>query len=90
MEILSIHQWIYINRFKSDIHMYMGSSGGSMVKNLPTKAGDARDAGLIPGWGSFPGKGNGNALQHSCLENPMDRGAWRAIVHGVVKKSDTT
>jgi len=49
MEILSIHQWIYINRFKSDIHMYMGSSGGSMVKNPLTNAGDAGNADSIPG-----------------------------------------
>ena len=49
---------------------------------------------LIPGKGSpgrrSPGEGNGNPLQYSCLENPMDRGAWRAAVHGVAKESDTT
>ena len=56
-----------------------------MVKNLPTNARDAGDAGLIPGWGRSPGVGNGNPLQYSCLENLMDRGAWRAIVHGVTK-----
>ena len=56
-----------------------------MVKNLPTNARDAGDAGLIPGWGRSPGVGNGNPLQYSCLENPMDRGAWRATVHGVTK-----
>ena len=44
-----------------------------MVKNLPAKAGDARDVGLIPGLGMSPGEGNGNPLQYSCLENPMDR-----------------
>ena len=44
------------------------------VKNLPANAGDARDAGLIPGWGRSPGGGHGNPLQYSCLENPMDRG----------------
>ena len=53
-----------------------------MVKNLPVKAGDA---GLIPESGRYPGGGNGNPLQHSCLENSMDRGAWRATVHGVAK-----
>ena len=53
-----------------------------MVKNLRANAGDP---GLIPGLGRSPGKGNGNPLQYSCLENPMDRGAWRAIVHGVAK-----
>ena len=45
-----------------------------MVKNLPANAGDL---GLIPGLGRFPGEGNGNPLQYSCLENPIDRGAWR-------------
>ena len=53
-----------------------------MVKNLPAKAGYL---GLIPGLGKSPKEGNGNPLQYSCLENPMDRGAWRAIVHGVAK-----
>ena len=50
-----------------------------VVKNLPANAGDAREVGLIPGLGRFPGIGNGNPLQYSCLGNPMDRGAWRAI-----------
>ena len=48
-----------------------------MVKNSPANAGDARDVGLIPGLGRFPGGGRGNQLQYSCLENPMDRGAWQ-------------
>ena len=59
--------------------------GGSVVKNLPAKAGDTGDVGSIPGLGRSPGAGNGNPLQYSCLENPMDRGAWQAIVHGVAK-----
>ena len=59
-----------------------------MVKNPPANAGDT---GSIPqGSGRSPGEGNGNPLQYSCLENPMDRGAWRATVHGVTKESDTT
>ena len=53
-----------------------------MVKNLPA---NARDAGLIPGSGRSPGGGNGNPLQYSCLENSMDRGAWRAMVYGVTR-----
>ena len=57
----------------------------AMVKNLPANAGDAVDAGLIPGLGRSPGEGNGNPLQYSCLGNPMDRGAWQATVHGVTK-----
>ena len=56
-----------------------------VVKNLPASAGDVRDAGSIPGSGRSPAGGHGNLLQHSCLENPMDRGAWQAIVHGVAK-----
>ena len=56
-----------------------------MVKNLPANAGDTRDAGLIPAFGRSPGGGDGNPLQYSCLENPTDRGAWRAAVHGVAK-----
>ena len=46
---------------------------------------NAADASLIPGLGRSPGEGNGNPLQYSCLENPMDRGAWRAIIHGVTR-----
>ena len=61
--------------------------GGSLVKNLPANTGDA---GLIPGSRRYPGEGNGNPLQYSCLENSMDRGAWWATVHGVAKESDTT
>ena len=57
-----------------------------MVKNSPANAGDM---GLIPGLGRSPGVGNGNQLQYSCLENPMDRGTWWATVHGVAE-SDTT
>ena len=60
-----------------------GSPGATAVKNPPADVGEAGDAGLIPGSGRFPGGGNGNPLQCSCLENPMDRGAWRATVHGV-------
>ena len=60
-----------------------------VVKNLPTNAGDTRDMSLIPGLGRTPGEGNGNSLQYSCLENSMDRGAWKVTVHGVAE-SDTT
>ena len=60
-----------------------------MVKNLPANTRDVRDADLIPGSGRSPGEENGNPLQYSCLENPMDRGAWWATVHGV-KELDTT
>ena len=54
-----------------------------VVKNLPASAGALRDMGSIPGSGRSPGGVHGNPLQHSCLENPMDRGAWPATVPGV-------
>ena len=56
-----------------------------MVKNLPANAGDVRDASSIKGSGISPGGGRDNPLQNSCLENPMDRGAWWATVHSVAK-----
>ena len=56
-----------------------------VVKNPPSNAGDARDVGLIPGLGRSPEEGNGNLLQYSCLENPMDREAWQVTVHGVAE-----
>ena len=57
-----------------------------IVKNPPVNAGDIRDVGLIPELGRSPRGGRGNLLQYFCLENPMDRGAWRATVHGVTKR----
>ena len=59
--------------------------GGARGKDPAASAGDIRDAGSIPGSGRSPGKGNAYPLQYSCLENAMDRGAWRATVHGVAK-----
>ena len=61
-----------------------------MVRNMPTNAGDIRDMCLIPGLGRSPGGRNGNPLQYSCLETPMDRGAWWATVHGAAKELDMT
>ena len=60
-----------------------------MEKKLPANAGDLRDTSLIPTWGRFPGGVNGNPLQYSCLENPMDRQARQATVHSVAE-SDMT
>ena len=57
----------------------------SVGKESACNAGDARDSGSIPGWGRSAGGGHGNPLQYSCLENPMDRGAWQLTVHGVAK-----
>ena len=56
-----------------------------VVKNPHFRARHARDAGLIPGSGRYPGVGNKNPLEYSCLENPMDRGAWQATVHGIAR-----
>ena len=56
-----------------------------LVKNLPSNVGDVGDVGLLPGLGRFPGVGNGNPLQYSCLENSMDRETWQAMVHGATK-----
>ena len=56
-----------------------------MVKNLPANASDLKDIGSITRSGRFPGAGHGNLLQYSCLENPVDRGTWRATVHRVAK-----
>ena len=57
----------------------------SLVAQLVESACNAADPGLIPGSGRSPGEGNGNPLHYSCLENPMDRGAWRATVHGITR-----
>ena len=80
---------------KTPIHIdactyIQGSSQVALVaKNLPANARDIRDTSSVPALGRSPGGGHGNPLQYSCLENPLDRGAWWAIVHGVAE-SDTT
>ena len=61
-----------------------------VVKNLPASVGGIRDVGLIPRLGRFPRGRHGNPLQYSCLENPLDRGTWRATVHGAAEESDMT
>ena len=63
----------------------MGFPDVSVVKILPANAGGTRDMGSIPGLGRSLGEGHGNPLQYSCLDNPMNRGAWWATVHGVTK-----
>ena len=63
----------------------MTSQLALVVKNLPANAGELGDVDLIPGSGRSPGEGHGNPLQHSCLENTIDRGAWQARVHWVAK-----
>ena len=69
-------------------YLFMGLTcfpGGPVVKNPSASAGEVRGAGSIPKSGRSPGGGHGNPLQYSCLENPMDRGAWQATVHRVAK-----
>ena len=65
------------------VHLDWASQMALVLKNTPANAGDLRSANSISGSGRFPGKGNGNLLQYFCLENPMDRRAWRVIVHKV-------
>ena len=67
---------------KYNIYVCGGFPGGSVGKEPVCNAGVTGDAGLIPGLGRFPGGGRGNPLQYSCLEQPMDRGAWQASAHG--------
>ena len=72
------------------IYYKVASQAALVVKNLPVNVEVVRDMGLIPGSETSPGGGHGNPLQYSCLENPMDRGAWQATVHRVAKESDVT
>ena len=73
-------------RYKRRIPSFLsGTQVAQVVKNLPDKAGDIGDLGSIPGSGRFTGGEYGNPLQYSRLENPMDRGAWRATVRGVAE-----
>ena len=73
------------------LYIFYGASQALLVvKNPPANAGDARDVGLIPGSGRFPGGGHGNPLQYSCLENPMDRGAMVGYNPQGCKELDTT
>ena len=69
------------------IPSYNASQVALVVKNWLANAADTRDVGWIPGSGRSPGEGNGNPLQYSCLENPMDRGAWQAIAYGVTSRT---
>ena len=76
---------VYIFNVNSYLNSTMGFPGGSMIKNPRGSAGDTRDTGSIPGSERSPKEGNGDPLQYSCPENPMDRGAWLALDCGVAK-----
>ena len=71
-------EWIHV-------YVWLGFPGGTVIKNLPVNARDTGEAVSIPGLERSPEVGNGNPLQYCCLDNPMDRGAWQATVHGVSK-----
>ena len=86
-QVLGTRSWTSLG---GHYHAYLGFPGGDVVKNLPNNAGDTGAAGSILGLGRAPGEGNGNAPPYSCLENAMDRGAWRAAVHGFAKGWDMT
>ena len=79
--IVPLDSWCVSPEYFGLFHK-LGFPGGAVVKNLPANAGYM---GSIPGSGTSPGGGNGNSLQYSCLENPMDRGACWATAHGVTK-----
>ena len=80
----------FLNLFYTVVCSSGDFPGGTRGKNPPAHVGDAGDAGLIPGSGRFPGVGNGNPRQYSCLENFMDRGTWQAMVHRVANSQTTT
>ena len=86
-EGLSLATFFFLNRCVIALGFPSGFPGGSDGKNL---AYNARDPGSIPGLGRSPGEGNCNPIAYSYLENLMDRGAWRAIVHGAAKELDMT
>ena len=77
---ITFHSMVPVYHYLLEFHW--ASLVAQVVKNLPANEGVM---GLIPGSGRYPGKGNGNPLQYSCLENSMDRGAWRATVHAVTQ-----
>ena len=76
---------LYWKDFQMGVRICFCIPGGSVIKTLPV---NAEDESLIPGLGRSSGEGNGNLPQYSCLGNPMDRGAWQAIVYGVINKLD--
>ena len=85
------HQWVWSMFQEKAVKRccFSGGPGASqvalVVKNLSANAGEKGEVNLIPGWGRSPGGGHGSPLQYSCLENPMDRGAWWATVRRVTK-----
>ena len=87
IELLLACSWYLVLRTKAHYFLILGFPGGSDSKG---SACNPRDLGVIPGLGRSSGGGHGNSLQYSCLGNPMDRGAWWAIVHGIAKSRGMT
>ena len=85
----SVTPWTAVLQASLSFTISQSFPDGTVVKNLPANAGEVRDIGSFPGSGRSPGGGNGNPLQYSCLENPMDREVWQDTVHGVTE-SDMT
>ena len=83
--VVLLGQWRHDILITPAYQLQRASKVAQVVKNLLANAGHIRDMGLIPGLGRIPEGGNGNPLQDSCLENLMNRGDWRATVHGVTK-----
>ena len=83
-----MYVYIYIHTHTYKYVCFPGVVSGKK-KNLPASAADVRDMGSIPGLGRSPGGGHGNPLQHSCLENPMQRGAWQTAVHRIAESDKT-
>ena len=84
----SIYKMVTVGLTRTQkFNFYLASQVTLVVKNLPANAGED---GAVPGLGRSPGERNGNPLQYSCLENPMDRGAWWVTVHGVAQSRDMT
>ena len=86
---VNVYNLGYGNNILDRTQKALGFPGGSVVKNLPANAGATGDLSLIPGSERCPGEGNGNPLQYSFLENPMNIGAWRAPVYGVTESDPT-
>ena len=82
MFLMRMSKHLYIYNLKICLFK-RGFPGGRVIKNPPANTGGSRFEGSVLGSGQSPGEGNGNLLRYSCLENAMDRGAWRATVHGV-------
>ena len=86
MKNMNSYGWRRYINMCTYIYFLWGFPDGASGKNLPAIARDLRDVGWIPGLGRSTGGGHDNPLQHSCLENPMDRGAWWATVHRVTQR----